>query len=121
MREPIRTGMMIALTSATLFAAACTKAKDAAPSSDKPEAKEAAKPAVAAPAPVPAATPTPAAPQPEKVAKVHCGGVNACKGQSGCMTAKNSCAGQNGCKGQGYVELTADDCQAKGGKVLAEK
>jgi hypothetical protein len=119
MREPIRTGLMIALASATLFAAACTKAKDASPLSDKPEAKEAAKPAVAAP--VPAATPTPAAPQPEKVAKVHCGGVNACKGQSGCMTAKNACAGRNGCKGQGYVELTADDCQAKGGKVLAEK
>jgi hypothetical protein len=117
MREPIRTGMMIALTSATLFAAACTKAKDGSPSSDKPEVKEAAKPAVAAP---PATTTTPAA-QPEKVAKVHCSGINACKGQSGCKTAKNACAGQNGCKGEGYTELTAEECQAKGGKVLADK
>jgi len=118
MREPIRTGMMIALTSATLFAAACTKAKDGSPSSDKPEAKEAAKEA-AKPA-VAATTTTPAA-QPEKIAKVHCGGINACKGQSGCMTAKNACAGQNGCKGEGYIELTAEECQAKGGKVLAAK
>jgi hypothetical protein len=123
MKEPIRTGMMIALTSATLFAAACTKAKDGSPSSDKPEAKEAvkeaAKPAVAAPAPT-ATTTTPAA-QPEKIAKVHCGGINSCKGQSGCKTAKNACAGQNGCKGEGYTELTAEECQAKGGKVLADK
>ena len=109
---------MIAFASATLFAAACAKAKDAPPS-DKPEAKEAAKPGVTAPALTPAATTTPAA-QPEKVAKVHCGGVNGCKGQSACMTAKSSCAGQNACKGQGYIDLTAEDCQAKGGKVVAE-
>jgi hypothetical protein len=110
--KPLRTGTMIALASATLFAAACTRSKDAPPA-DKPadkmmETKEAARP-------------SPAAGQPEKVAKVHCGGVNSCKGQSGCMTAKNACAGQNGCKGEGYIELTAEDCQAKGGKVIAEK
>jgi hypothetical protein len=113
----IRTGTMIALASATLFAAACTRTKDAPPS-DKVEAKEAKE---AKPAGQPAAAPAAGAAQPEKVAKVHCGGVNACKGQSGCMTAKNACAGQNGCKGQGYVELTAGECQAKGGQVLAEK
>ena len=112
--KPIRTGTMIALTSATLFAAACTRSKDAPPA-DRVETKPAA-----APAAQPAAA-APAAGQPEKVAKVHCGGVNACKGQSGCMTAKNACAGQNGCKGEGYIELPADECQAKGGKVLAEK
>jgi len=116
MRTSIRTGTMIALASATLFAAACNKDK-AAPPSGTAETKEAAKPAAAAPAPSAA---TPAA-QPEKVAKVHCGGVNDCKGKSGCKTASNACAGQNGCKGQGYVELTADECQAKGGKVLADK
>lgn len=121
MKKPIRTGTMIALTSATLFAAACTKVKEAPPSGAadmKSETKEAAKPAEPAPTPSAAA---PAAGQPEKVAKVHCGGANACKGQSGCKTAGNACAGQNGCKGQGYVEITAEECQAKGGKVLAEK
>jgi hypothetical protein len=112
--KPLRTGTMIALTSATLFAAACTRSKDAPPA-DRAETK-----AAAAPAAQPAAA-APAAGQPEKLAKVHCGGVNDCKGKSGCMTAKNACAGQNGCKGEGYIELTADDCQAKGGKVLAEK
>ena len=122
MKKPIRTGTMIALTSATLFAAACTKAKEAPPSGTadmKSEAKDMAKPAETTPAP--AAGAAPAAAQPEKVAKVHCAGVNACKGQSGCKTASNACAGQNGCKGQGYVEVTAEECQAKGGKVLAEK
>jgi hypothetical protein len=117
MREPIRTGVMIALTSATLFAAACTKAKDAAPAPDKVETKAMTKPGDPAPAVAPSA---PAA-QPEKVAKVHCGGVNACKGKSGCQTEKNACAGQNGCKGEGYVEITAEECQTKGGKVLATK
>jgi hypothetical protein len=117
--KPIRTGTMIAFASAALFAAACTKSKDAPPA-DKMEAREPAKPAAAEPPSAPAAQTAPAA-QPEKVAKVHCGGVNTCKGQSGCMTDKNACSGQNGCKGQGFIELTADDCQAKGGKVLAQK
>ena len=125
MKTSIRTGTMIALASATLFAAACNKDK-AAPPSGTTETKEAAKPAAAAPAaaaPDPAAAaPAAAAPaaQPEKVAKVHCSGVNDCKGKSGCKTASNACAGQNGCKGKGYVELTADECQSKGGKVLAD-
>jgi hypothetical protein len=121
MNNSIRTGTMIALASATLFAAACNKAKDSAPPADKMEAKEPAKPPAAAPAGDTAAAGTPAAAQPEKVAKIHCGGVNECKGKSGCHSEKNACAGQNGCKGQGYIEITADDCQAKGGKILAEK
>lgn len=116
MNKSIRTGTMIALASATLFAAACNKAKDSPPPADKMEAREPAKPAAAPPA-----AGTPAAAQPEKVAKVHCGGVNECKGKSGCHGEKNACAGQNGCKGQGYIEITAEDCQAKGGKVIAEK
>ena len=123
MKNSIRTGTMIALASATLFAAACNKDK-AAPPSGMTETKEAAKPSAAAPAPSAAApAPSAAAPaaQPEKVAKVHCGGINDCKGKSGCKTTSNACAGQNGCKGQGYVELTADECQTKGGKVLADK
>ena len=115
MNPSIRTGTMIALASATLFAAACTKSKENPPA-DKPDKME----AKSAP-PSPAAAPAAPAAQPEKVAKVHCGGVNECKGKSGCHSAKNACAGQNGCKGQGYVELTAEDCQSKGGTVLAEK
>ena len=49
--------------------------------------------------------------------KVHCQGVNACKGKSGCHTATNACAGQNGCKGKGWVEMTEKECKAKGGKT----
>lgn len=45
-------------------------------------------------------------------AKVKCEGVNACKGQSACHTAKNGCAGQNSCKGEGYLELTQAECDA---------
>lgn len=121
MNKSIRTGTMIALASATLFAAACTKSKENPPPADKMEAREPAKPAAAAPAAADTAAPAAAPAQPEKVAKIHCGGVNECKGKSGCHSANNACAGQNGCKGQGYVELTAEDCQSKGGKVLAEK
>lgn len=43
-------------------------------------------------------------------AKVHCDGVNACKGQSACKTAKNECKGQNACKGQGFAEMTQKEC-----------
>jgi hypothetical protein len=50
-------------------------------------------------------------------AKVHCQGVNACKGKSACSTATNGCSGQNGCKGKGWVEMSEKDCKAKGGKV----
>jgi len=52
-------------------------------------------------------------------AKVHCGGVNACKGQSACNTANNACQGQNSCKGQGWIPLTKDECDVKGGEVLS--
>jgi hypothetical protein len=43
-------------------------------------------------------------------------GANACKGQSGCKTAKNECKGLNACKGQGYLELTEEECAKQGGK-----
>ena len=45
-------------------------------------------------------------------AKVHCDGVNSCKGQSACKGAKNSCKGHNSCKGQGFKEMTQKDCDA---------
>ena len=50
-------------------------------------------------------------------AKVHCVGVNSCKGQSECKTASSSCKGQNGCKGQGFLSMTKADCETAGGKV----
>ncbi len=43
-------------------------------------------------------------------AKIHCMGVNGCKGQSACKTASNACKGQNSCKGTGFVELTEKQC-----------
>jgi hypothetical protein len=47
--------------------------------------------------------------------KVHCEGVNSCKGSSDCKSAKSSCKGQNSCKGQGWKELTKAECdKAKG-------
>lgn len=52
-------------------------------------------------------------------AKVHCGGINACKGQSECKTATNACKGQNSCKGKGFISTTEKECADKGGKVLA--
>lgn len=54
-------------------------------------------------------------------AKIHCDGVNACKGQSACATAKNACQGQNSCKGQGYLLLTPQDCDAAKAKLAAGK
>jgi hypothetical protein len=45
-------------------------------------------------------------------AKVHCDGVNACKGQSAGKSASNACKGQNSCKGQGFKELTQKQCDA---------
>jgi len=50
--------------------------------------------------------------------KVHCTGVNACKGHGECKTASNACKGQNSCKGQGYVSVkSAKVCEKKGGTV----
>lgn len=51
------------------------------------------------------------------VAKVHCYGVNTCKGTSACKTAKNECKGLNDCKGQGFKELTAKQCTTAGGNL----
>lgn len=51
-------------------------------------------------------------------AKVHCGGINSCKGTSDCATAEHGCKGQNACKGHGYKAVTKAECDAKGGTVL---
>ena len=44
-------------------------------------------------------------------AKIHCTGVNACKGQSACKSANNACKGQNSCKGKGFLEMTQQECK----------
>lgn len=50
-------------------------------------------------------------------AKVHCVGINACKGHSDCKTATNECAGKNSCKGKGFVQTSKKECADKGGKA----
>jgi hypothetical protein len=51
-------------------------------------------------------------------AKVHCVGINACKGQGSCKQASHSCKGQNACKGQGWSEAdTKGSCLVQGGTV----
>lgn len=52
---------------------------------------------------------------------VNCMGVNACKGQSSCKTAKNACKGQNSCKGTGVMQMTKKECKKAGGKVAKAK
>jgi hypothetical protein len=54
----------------------------------------------------------------EQEAKVHCGGINACKGKSECKTATNACGGQNSCKGKGYISTSEEECADQGGTVL---
>ena len=60
---------------------------------------------------------TPAVVSAAEAGKVHCVGVNACKGKSDCKTATNACKGQNACKGKGMNAMSEKDCKAKGGKV----
>lgn len=57
-----------------------------------------------------------------KEEKVHCYGVNKCKGTGGCAGAGHACAGKNACKGQGFVELDKDDClRMKDGRLTADE
>jgi hypothetical protein len=97
MKNPIRTGTMIAMTAATLFAAACG-GKSSSSSDTTPTA--------------------PAATEQTAAASVNCQGINECKGQGSCKTAANECKGQNSCKGTGIVEAaSAEECTGKGGTV----
>ncbi len=50
-------------------------------------------------------------------AKVHCYGVNSCKGKTACATASNKCKGMNSCKGMGWLPMSASECASKGGEV----
>jgi len=110
MKNPVRTGTMIAIAAGTLFAASCKKNEQ-----PKPAPTTEAKPA----ADTQPDKDKPAAPD-EKTAKVHCQGVNDCKGKSGCKSTANACAGQNGCKGKGFVDVASEEeCKTKGGTVMA--
>ncbi len=53
-------------------------------------------------------------------AKVHCDGVNQCKGQSACQSANNACRGQNSCKGKGWLYMTKAECDAARAKMEKE-
>jgi len=50
-------------------------------------------------------------------AKVHCYGVNKCKGHNDCKTAENACKGHASCKGHGFVTMSTKACDQIGGKV----
>jgi uncharacterized membrane protein len=50
----------------------------------------------------------------------RCYGINNCKGESLCATAKNDCKGLNECKGKGVIVKTPTECKALGG-TLTEK
>ena len=52
----------------------------------------------------------------DKEQPARCYGINGCKGESLCSTAKNDCKGQNQCKGQGVVLKTPTECKALGGR-----
>lgn len=49
-------------------------------------------------------------------AKVHCYGVNKCKGHNDCKSAENACKGKSACKGKGFVAMSKHACEAVGGK-----
>ena len=50
-----------------------------------------------------------------------CYGVNSCKGESLCATAKHDCKALNDCKGQGVVVKTPSECKAAGGTQTEPK
>lgn len=54
-------------------------------------------------------------------AKVHCYGVNSCKGQNDCKSATNSCKGQSACKGKGFLAMSEKECEKAGGKMEQSK
>ncbi|HYB98746.1 MAG TPA: hypothetical protein VEC57_06375 [Candidatus Limnocylindrales bacterium] len=52
--------------------------------------------------------------------KVHCYGINACKGTGDCSGKGHPCAGQNACKGQGHINLPKELClRIQGGHLVA--
>ncbi|MGI8738255.1 MAG: BufA2 family periplasmic bufferin-type metallophore [Gammaproteobacteria bacterium] len=50
--------------------------------------------------------------------EIACWGINACGGTTSCATAYNACTGQNSCKGKGFLQVTEEECDARGGTPL---
>ncbi|HEY5928538.1 MAG TPA: hypothetical protein VIV11_42920 [Kofleriaceae bacterium] len=112
-----KTGTLIAIAAGGLFVSACKKDEKATVQKEEtpqaapaPEVKPEEKPAM-----------QPGSAEAEKVSKIDCAGVNACKGQGTCKTETNGCGGQNACKGKGVLTMTEEECKAKGGTVAVNK
>ena len=117
----------LALGAAALFLAACSDAVEPNPGkAGEPPASKASKETKRSDAKT-----TPDAKGPQMVTpeagKIACFGANACSGQSQCNVPDgrvapgskgHGCAGQNSCTGKGWITLTKEECDAKGGKPL---
>lgn len=65
--------------------------------------------------------PAAALPADEQPEKVHCYGVNKCKGVGDCGGPGQSCAGSNACKRQGFIDMDKDTClKLDGGRLTRE-
>jgi hypothetical protein len=105
-------GACLAMSVATLFAAACDENGGG---TSTPGGAEPGKAENKAAGGVPKAHVSGTADK----AKVPCLGIHECKGKSAChVIGGHACAGQNACKGKGWIEVPAAECEAKGGKVL---
>lgn len=53
--------------------------------------------------------------------KVHCYGLNKCKGTGDCGGKGHTCAGMNACQGEGFIDLSEGDClRIQGGRLSEE-
>lgn len=102
------------MNKSTIFAAAVTGMMLASTSmadkhEKKPEAKKGAKPE-AKKADAPAG---------DAMKKVHCFGINECKGKSECdVKDSHGCQGANDCKGKGWTTMTMKACTDGKGKIV---
>lgn len=105
----------LALAAAALFLAACNestpKPSDSKGGADTPATQKQA----------------PTMPEPVEGVTMQCFGANECRGQTACNVPDgrlaagskgNACTGQNECRGKGWLLLSQDDCDAKGGQPL---
>ena len=62
-------------------------------------------------------------PSKKHAGKVHCFGINSCKGKSECaVEGKSGCTGKNDCAGKGWISVSsAKKCTSKKGTVLPGK
>ena len=118
-------GTCLAMSVAAIFAAACDKSGDGAPTpaSGEPANQQTpgSDPQLKATSPKDPAGSDKGMPSDQKPAAgdVNCLGIHECKGKSAChVIGSHACAGQNACKGKGWITVPAAECQAKSGKVL---